>query len=149
MSSQFPILTMPEQVDTSSLFGTLEFAHVNNDASRSDPPPSHMSNGHRQPTPPPTKPNDDDDDDFVVVNRPNLPAPATLPPSVSNTEIQRKKLLWQIDYFSVPYYVRTCANLLFVCDKYGTTRHPGFRFPPHNNLVYLSLSLQARWPSTD
>jgi hypothetical protein len=33
----------------------------------------------------------------------------------------KKNLLWQIDYFSVPYYVRTYGNQLFVCDKYGLT----------------------------
>ncbi len=31
----------------------------------------------------------------------------------------KKKLLWQLDYKSVPYYVRFYHNQLFVCDKYG------------------------------
>lgn len=41
-------------------------------------------------------------------------------PSSSIPTVLKKKIVWQIDYFSVPYYVRTYGNQLFICDKYGS-----------------------------
>jgi hypothetical protein len=69
-----------------------------------------------------------DEDDFIFVDTPNhnnrhfysnnrneqISSLLTIPLA------PKKKLLWQIDYYSVPYYVRTYGNQLFVCDKYGS-----------------------------
>lgn len=48
-----------------------------------------------------------------------LPLPKVNRISPTPTPLPKKKLLWQLDYKSVPYYVRTYNNELFVCDKYG------------------------------
>ncbi|CAF3744832.1 unnamed protein product [Adineta steineri] len=101
---KFPVLTLPEQIDISSLFGTLEFIPLDSDSSHIDDLPY--------------KP---DHDDYIFIeplqNKSNkidqllTPLPIPLAP--------KKKLLWQLDYKSVPYYVRTYNHQLFVCDKYG------------------------------
>ncbi|CAF1344321.1 unnamed protein product [Adineta steineri] len=117
---KFPMLTLPEQIDASSLFGTLDFIQLNTDINRSDPYVSQTTNGY----------NDfqlkSEDEDFVFINPSNnnnknnlLIKNEQIPLPLSTTNIQKKKL-WQIDYFSVPYYVRTYGNHLFVCDKYGS-----------------------------
>lgn len=46
-------------------------------------------------------------------------ANSQIPSLLSSTITPKKKLLWQLDYKSVPYYIRTYNNQLFVCDKYG------------------------------
>ena len=62
---------------------------------------------------------------------PHSPAQITCdedPPSITPLPIPsvpKKKLLWQLEYKSVPYYIRTFADRLFVCDKYGTVRSKG------------------------
>lgn len=70
----------------------------------------------------PLKDDDDDVEDYVFVKTsdtiPNRidrilsPLPIPIAP--------KKKLLWQLEYKSVPYYVRYYNNQLFVCDKYGS-----------------------------
>ena len=42
--------------------------------------------------------------------------------SPSMPSVPKKKLLWQLEYKSVPYYIRTFANQLFVGDRYGSIR---------------------------
>jgi len=62
-----------------------------------------------------------DDDDYVFIETSNIKSnkidqilsPIAIPLA------PKKKLLWQLDYKSVPYYVRSYNNQLFVCDKYG------------------------------
>jgi len=83
---------LPEKIPMSTLFGKLEYTDLH----------STQTNGDSDIE---TK-LDDNDDDYILID------------SISPNE-QKKKLLWQIDYFSVPYYVRTFNNQLFVCDKYG------------------------------
>jgi hypothetical protein len=97
----------------SSLFGILEFVHLNGDSSRFDPySSSQITNGY----------NDiqlkSEDEDYVFIDPSNKIEQISSLTSISN--VQKKKLLWQIDYFSVPYYVRTYGNQLFICDKYGS-----------------------------
>jgi hypothetical protein len=89
----------------SSLFGTLNFIPLD----------SHSSERNDSPFKP-------DHDDYVFIE-------TSYNKSTKIDEISRslpipiapkKKLLWQLDYKSVPYYVRTYNNQLFVCDKYGS-----------------------------
>ncbi len=71
-----------------------------------------MTNGYSD------RPLKSDDEDYVMID-----------PSAkfdSNPSVQKKKLLWQIDYFSVPYYVRTYENQLYICDKYGLIKSFSF-----------------------
>jgi hypothetical protein len=99
------MLTLPEEIDNSSLFGTLNFIPLDSSASQ-------ISNESQ------FKP---DDDDYVFIETSNIksnqfdrilsPLPIPISP--------KKKLLWQLEYKSVPYYVRFYNNQLFVCDKYG------------------------------
>lgn len=86
----------------SLLFGTLDFLPLNNEL-------FPMTNGYNE-----TQIKSEDDDYIVIDSSTNKTEQI---PSISN--VQKKKLLWQIDYFSVPYYVRTYGNQLFICDKYG------------------------------
>ncbi|CAF2378891.1 unnamed protein product [Rotaria sp. Silwood2] len=119
---KFPLLTLPEQVNISSLFGTLEFVQLNTESTTSDPYAVPLTNGY----------NDSqlksEDEDYVLINSFNhnysrniSTNPIEQIPSLSAiANIPKKQLLWQIDYFSVPYYVRTYGNQLFICDKYGS-----------------------------
>ena len=89
--------------------GTLDFVQLNGESVRIEPYSLPIINGHHD------LPLKSEDEDYVFIHpstkfEPNLSA-------ISN--VQKKKLLWQVDYFSVPYYVRTCANQLYICDKYG------------------------------
>lgn len=64
---------------------------------------------------------DFDYDDYVFIEPAHHQLPivnqilAPLPTPV----VVKKKLLWQLDYKSVPYYIRAYNRQLFVCDKYG------------------------------
>ncbi|UJR35744.1 hypothetical protein I4U23_028493 [Adineta vaga] len=113
---KFPFLSLPEQIDVSSLFGTLNFNHINTDSTRSDPTSSQLTNGYHD------SQSKFEDDDFVVINSPNknLISKKIEQKSLPIPHTQKKKLLWQIEYFSVPYYVRIFENQLFICDKYGS-----------------------------
>ncbi len=107
---QFPVLTLDEAIDPSLLFGTLEFVNLNTDSiTRIDPYSTPLTNGYSD------RPSKSDDEDFVIID-----SSTKLESSVPN--VQKKKLLWQIDYFSVPYYVRTYENQLYICDKYGSNK---------------------------
>ncbi|CAF0846890.1 unnamed protein product [Adineta ricciae] len=99
---KFPVLTLPEQIDISSLFGTLNFLSLNS------PHSNHVK----------SKP---DHDDYLLLES-SQPQPHRfdqISPPLPVPQAMKKKLLWQLDYKSVPYYVRTYNNQLFVCDKYG------------------------------
>lgn len=89
----------------SSLFGTLNFI----------PFDSYSSKHNDLPFKP-------DHDDYVFIETSNNKSikidQISKPLSIPITP--KKKLLWQLDYKSVPYYVRTYNNQLFVCDKYGS-----------------------------
>jgi hypothetical protein len=96
----------------SSLFGTLEFAHLNiESSSRHNPYSLQMTNGYND--------SKSEDEDYVFINSSNKIEQISPPLSTSISNVQKKRVLWQIDYFSVPYYVRTYENHLFICDKYG------------------------------
>ncbi|CAF0925977.1 unnamed protein product [Rotaria sordida] len=122
--SKFPLLTLPEQVDISSLFGTLEFVQLNPQSNTFDPYSIPITNGYND------LQSKSEDDDYVLINSSNHNhnhfknilsnqiEPISSLSSISH--VPKKKLLWQIDYFSVPYYVRTYGNQLFICDKYGS-----------------------------
>ncbi|CAF4121240.1 unnamed protein product, partial [Rotaria magnacalcarata] len=120
---KFPLLTLPEEINTSSLFGTLEFIPLNSNVSTtSDPCSLPMTNGYNHSQ---TK---SEEQDYVFVDSSSNHFPKSFLSSAieqisslsSNSPTPNKKLLWQIDYFSVPYYVRTYENQLFICDKYGS-----------------------------
>jgi hypothetical protein len=91
----------------SSLFGILNFIPL--DSSSSSQLPNDIQ----------YKP---DDDDYVFIETSNIKSNkidrrlSPLPIPIAS----KKKLLWQLDYKSVPYYVRFYNNQLFVCDKYGS-----------------------------
>lgn len=118
------MLTLPEKIDISSVFGKLDFVTLNTDSNAFDPYTTPMTNGYSHSQ---TK---SEDDDFIVVdststnNNANSFSNSTehilSPPSLSSiSNMPKKRLLWQIEYFSVPYYVRVYESQLFICDKYG------------------------------
>ncbi|CAF0870110.1 unnamed protein product [Rotaria sp. Silwood1] len=119
---KFPLLTLPEQVNISSLFGTLQFAQLNTESPTCDQYSLPITNGYYD------SQIKSEDEDYVVIGSSNhnhfkniLSNPIEQLSSLSSiSNIPKKKLLWQIDYFSVPYYVRTYGNQLFICDKYGS-----------------------------
>ena len=92
---QFPELTRTGPIDVSSLFGTLNLTDFNRNS-------SPILNGHAH------LPNSSENDPFD---------PSIKSDSINN--LPRRKLLWQIEYFSVPYYLRIHDNHLYICDKYG------------------------------
>ena len=99
------MLTLPEKLDISSIFGTLNFLPLDSSSTQ-------HTNQQFKP----------DDDDFVFVETPinkinKIDRLLSLPISIPSAP--KKTLLWQLDYKSVPYYVRTYNSQLFVCDKYG------------------------------
>ncbi|UJR10345.1 hypothetical protein I4U23_014551 [Adineta vaga] len=98
---KFPVLTLPEQIDMSSLFGTLNFTSL--DSQSTDV----------------TFKADHDDYLFSETSHQKSHRLDHISTPLSIPNVPKKKLLWQLDYKSVPYYVRTCNNQLFVCDKYG------------------------------
>ncbi|CAF3527317.1 unnamed protein product [Rotaria socialis] len=106
---KFPVLTLPEKTDNSLLMGTLKFIPLNSHLLQC----SNLYDDLQSES-------DSEDDDVpieTILNKPTTIDPLSLPlsaPAVSN-----KILLWQLDYKSVPYYIRTYNNQLFVCDKYG------------------------------
>ncbi|CAF1074756.1 unnamed protein product [Adineta ricciae] len=107
---KFPFLSLPEQIDISSLFGSLEFTDVHTDS-----PSSQLTDSHRN------SQCKSEDDEFDVINSSNLPENKIKYEQLSSSpHLQKKKLFWQIEYFSVPYYVRILGNQIFVCDKYGS-----------------------------
>jgi len=63
-----------------------------------------------------------EDDDYVYIESSKPKVDTTdriLSPLPIPFSAPKKKLLWQLDYKSVPYYVRYYGSQLFVCDKYG------------------------------
>ena len=98
-----------------SLFGTLEYVDLNSDSTIIDPYSIPITNGY------PNLPSNSNETNCPIIqeinNSLNQNEQTSLSYFISNVE--PKKLLWQIDYFSVPYYVRIYDNELFICDKYG------------------------------
>ncbi len=111
-------MTLDEQIDPSLLFGTLEFVNLNTESTttRIDPYSTPITNGYGD------RPLKSDDEDYVMID----PSTKLEPISSAIPSVQKKKLLWQIDYFSVPYYVRTYENQLYICDKYGLKKFFSF-----------------------
>jgi hypothetical protein len=95
----------------SSLFGTLDFVHLHAEPTRFEPCLSQTTNGYHD------SQIKSDDEDYVFIDPSNRIEHISSSSSIPN--VQKKQLLWQIDYFSVPYYVRIHGNQLFICDKYG------------------------------
>lgn len=115
-------MTLPEQISISSLFGTLDFQSLSNESNSSDPYFSSMTNGyiHNRHVRPEGDENVHTDPSTNHLSKNfsfNPIEPISSLATISN--IPKKRLLWQIEYFSVPYYVRTYGNQLFICDKYG------------------------------
>jgi len=84
-----------------------------------------------------------DDDDYVIIETGHIQSNqsdrilSSLPIPIA----PKKNLLWQIDYKSVPYYIRSYNNQLFVCDKYGSilfTEKP--LYCEHHKTVLISAS---------
>ncbi|CAF0919473.1 unnamed protein product [Rotaria sordida] len=105
---KFPVLTLPEKIDISLLLGTLKFIPLDSYSSQL----SNIYNNLQLES-------EYDDNIFIetnlnksTINNQQL-SPLPIP------IVSKKKLLWQLDYKSVPYYIRTYNNQLFVCDKYG------------------------------
>lgn len=97
-SFQFPMLTLPEPVNISAFFGLVDFIPFDRSSSIDLPPIEDYLR--------------------IVVDQSNRVF--SLPDLSSFPSIPKKKFLWQIDYKSVPYYLRLFNHRLFVCDKYGS-----------------------------
>ncbi|CAF0824354.1 unnamed protein product [Rotaria sp. Silwood1] len=105
---KFPVLTLPEKINIALLLGTLHFISL-------DSYPSQLSNVDNN------LQLELNYDDCAFIEE-NHHKPATINQLLSPLPVpltSKKKLLWQLDYKSVPYYIRTYNNQLFVCDKYG------------------------------
>lgn len=128
-------MSFQNDVDVSSLLGSLEFLSSTNQIDRSNPyassttaAASKVENRSKMTTELNEIDDDDDEEPFTSQwtrlmdsSHSSTKSESRLSPSTSGTPT-RKRLLWTIDYFSVPYYVRTYGNQLFVCDKYGKIR---------------------------
>ncbi|CAF1365194.1 unnamed protein product [Rotaria magnacalcarata] len=105
---KFPILTLPKKADNSLLIGTLKFIPLDSHLLQCSNPYDALQS-------------ESDSDDGVSIET-NINKPTTINPlssPLSAPTVSNKILLWQLDYKSVPYYIRTYNNQLFVCDKYG------------------------------
>ena len=61
-------------------------------------------------------------EDYVQLPLDQWHRPISIPNLSSVAVAPKKKFLWQIEYKSIPYFIRMFHQRLFVCDKYGTFR---------------------------
>jgi len=130
---KFPVLSFQNDVDVSSLLGSLEFLSSTNQNDRSNPyacsttaAAPKVENRPKMTTELSEIDDDDNEEPFnshftrpMDLSHSSTKSESRLSPLASGTPT-RKRSIWTIDYFSVPYYVRTYGNHLFVCDKYGS-----------------------------
>lgn len=102
-------MTLPKPVDISLLFGTLNFVTLDSSSSEHSNTSNDLSI-------------EQDSDDFVFIEKQydNTSHFNQMSASLPIQMASRKNFLWQLEYKSVPYYIRTYNQYLYVCDKYGT-----------------------------